>query len=321
AEQLRFETATRAIETLVARLEPHLSEPHYAVLVNNLGATTALEMSIMTEALRRSSIGAKLSHIIGPAPMMTALDMHGVSLSLLPVSPETLGLLGAETDALAWPGLHAFAPPRTVSMPEAQAPTAPPPSDHDQHAAILRETCAALLAAEADLNALDAKSGDGDTGSTVAGAARALSAQIDTLPLADLGQLFPAISRSLTQTMGGSSGVILAIFFSAAGEAMAGGASAAQALQAGLRRVEDVGGAQRGDRTMIDALSPALDALPKGLSAAAQAARNGADETARLERARAGRATYVNADLLRGHPDPGAEAVARVFERLAANLG
>ncbi|MEO1797340.1 MAG: dihydroxyacetone kinase subunit DhaK [Pseudomonadota bacterium] len=321
AEQLRFETATRAIDRLVARLEPHLSERHYAVLVNNLGATTALEMSIMTEALRRSSIGAKLRHIIGPAPMMTALDMHGVSLSLLPVSPETLGLLGAETDAPAWPGLHDFAAPRTVAMPETQAATAPPPSHHDQHAAILRETCAALLAAEADLNALDAKSGDGDTGSTVAGAARALSAQINALPLADLGQLFPAISRSLTQTMGGSSGVILAIFFSAAGEAMAGGASAAQALQAGLRRVEDVGGAQRGDRTMIDALSPALDALPKGLSAAAQAARNGADETARLERARAGRATYVNADLLRGHPDPGAEAVARVFERLAANLG
>ncbi|MEO0665417.1 MAG: dihydroxyacetone kinase subunit DhaK [Pseudomonadota bacterium] len=321
AEQLPFETATRAIDMLVARLEPHLTEPRYAVLVNNLGATTALEISIMTEALRRSSIGGKLSHIIGPAPMMTALDMHGVSLSLLPLSPETLALLGAETEAPAWPGLHTFDAPQAVAMPETHADMTPPPLHHDEHAAILRETCAALLASEADLNALDAKSGDGDTGSTVAGAARALSGQIDTLPLADLGQLFPAISRSLTQTMGGSSGVILAIFFSAAGEAMAGGASAAMALKAGLRRVEEVGGAQRGDRTMIDALSPALDVLPEGLSAAAKAARNGADETARLERARAGRASYVNADLLRGHPDPGAEAVARVFERLAANIG
>ena len=70
---------------------------------------------------------------------------------------------------------------------------------------------------------------------------------------------------------------------------------------------------------MIDALLPALDALDQGLAAAATAARKGADATAEITRAGAGRAAYVGADELAGHNDPGAEAVARLFERLAAS--
>ena len=84
-------------------------------------------------------------------------------------------------------------------------------------AAFLERCCNALIAAEADLNALDAKSGDGDTGSTLASAARALVEARDRLPLADATQLYRAIGLELSQTMGGSSGVLLAIFFAAAG--------------------------------------------------------------------------------------------------------
>ena len=57
------------------------------------------------------------------------------------------------------------------------------------------------------------------------------------------------------------------------------GASVHHALVDGLKRVSDVGGAEVGDRTMIDALSPALSALPNGIDAAAKAARDGADGT------------------------------------------
>ena len=63
--------------------------------------------------------------------------------------------------------------------------------------------------------------------------------------------------------------------------------------------------------------SPALDALSGGLSAAADAARDGADATAMIDRARAGRASYISSENLVGHNDPGAEAVARLFEQLA----
>ena len=117
--------------------------------------------------------------------------------------------------------------------------------------------------------------------------------------------------------MGGSSGVLLAIFFAAAGEAFAAGAGDIAALQAGLERIQQVGGAAPGHRTMIDALHPALAALPNGITAAAEAARAGAEHTANITRAKAGRAAYVSADNLAGQVDPGAEAVARVFEKLA----
>jgi dihydroxyacetone kinase len=140
------------------------------------------------------------------------------------------------------------------------------------------------------------------------------------MPLADLTQLFPAIGNELSQTMGGSSGVILAIYFNAAGDACANGATVERALFEGMQRVSDVGGAQVGDRTMIDALSPALSALGRGLDAAAKAAREGADSTASIHRAKAGRAAYVPSENLKGNNDPGAEAVALVFEGLAKTL-
>ena len=154
--------------------------------------------------------------------------------------------------------------------------------------------------------------------STLATAARALKGSMDRMPLADLTQLFRAVGNELSQTMGGSSGVILAIFFGATGDACANGKPTAEALRAGLDRICEGGGAQQGDRTMIDALQPALEALPRGIAAAAAAARTGADGTAAMTRAKACRASYVPEENLIGHNDPGAEAVARLFEGLAA---
>jgi dihydroxyacetone kinase len=68
---------------------------------------------------------------------------------------------------------------------------------------------------------------------------------------------------------------------------------------------------------MIDALDPALQTMSDGLEQAAKAARAGADATAKMGRAKAGRASYVPEENLIGHNDPGAEAVARLFEGLA----
>jgi dihydroxyacetone kinase len=83
--------------------------------------------------------------------------------------------------------------------------------------------------------------------------------------------------------------------------------------------MEHHGGAREGDRTMIDALRPAIRALAQGedLASAAAAARSGADMTAAMPSARAGRSSYVGSTDLTGIVDPGAEAVARVFEALA----
>ncbi|MFN4155184.1 MAG: dihydroxyacetone kinase subunit DhaK [Paracoccaceae bacterium] len=316
-EQVAFTGAKAAMAMVANRLLPHMGSSDHVALLNNLGGTTPLEMSVLAEELGRSALAARIKWIIGPAALMTSLDMHGFSVSLLPMTPDQERALAAPVAPPAWPGMHRFGPVGLRPLPDGLTPIRPEPSAHPARATLIARCCTALIAAEADLNALDAKSGDGDTGSTLAGAARALAGALDRMPLADTTQLFRAIGTELSQTMGGSSGVLLAIFFTAAGDAASGGRNWIGALRAGLDRVQDLGGANPGDRTMIDALAPALAALPEGVAAAASAARQGADGTSRMTRAKAGRSSYLSADKLAGHNDPGAEAVARLLEHLS----
>jgi dihydroxyacetone kinase len=249
--------------------------------------------------------------------MMTSLDMRGFSISVLPETVADIAALAASVRVSAWPGINPVSAPIVLPMPQGIAPEVAPASDNARARKLLATVCATLLASTADLNALDAKSGDGDTGSTLAGAANALIEGMDKLPLNDTSALLRAIGQTLSQTMGGSSGVLLAIFLAAAGDAAANGASLFDALRAGLARMQQIGGARVGDRTMVDALSPALDTLELGIAAASKKAREGADLTATMLRARSGRASYVSAGQLSGHVDPGAEAVARIFGALA----
>lgn len=316
-EQVDFSTARAAMEMVVDRLAPKMAAGPHVALLNNLGGATPLEMSVLCEELARSRIGAQIRWMVGPAPLMTSLDMQGFSVSLLPVADGDEDLLRAPVAPWAWPGCLPMGAVATLPLPDGLTPTRPAPSQNDAVRALVNSCCEILIVEEAGLNALDAKSGDGDTGSTLATAARALVAALDDLPFADPTQLYRAIGTELSQTMGGSSGVLLAIFFAAVGDASDAGADTVDALKAGLDRIQQVGGAKPGDRTMIDALHPALTALPEGLGAAAKAARAGADVTATITRAKAGRASYVSADQLQGHNDPGAEAVARLLERLA----
>lgn len=85
-----------------------------------------------------------------------------------------------------------------------------------------------------------------------------------------------------------------------------------------MARVQGYGGAAAGDRTLLDALIPAVEALKTGdLRAASAAARAGADATARMERAGAGRSSYLATADLAGVQDPGAAGVAEAFAALA----
>jgi ATP-dependent dihydroxyacetone kinase len=319
-EQVAFEGAKKAMDQVLEKLSSRLQEGSYVAILNNLGSTTPLEMSVLAHELVSSKWATNISHIIGPAAMMTSLDMHGFSVSVLPLTEANMAHLELPVPLAAWPGMNKIAPARLQPLPDGLSPIKPIPSGHAKTRALLDQCCDLLIAAESDLNALDAKSGDGDTGSTLAGAARAMKGSFDRLPLADPTQLFRAIGDELSQTMGGSSGVILAIFFGAAGDACASGKPIPKALLAGLDRISQVGGAVKGDRTMIDALEPALQSLPDGILSAATQARKGTTQTASMGRAKAGRASYVPEENLIGHNDPGAEAVARLFEGLAKSI-
>lgn len=97
-----------------------------------------------------------------------------------------------------------------------------------------------------------------------------------SLPLDNLATLFALIGERLTVVMGGSSGVLMSIFFTAAGQKLEQGANVVEALNTGLAQMKFYGGADEGDRTMIDALQPALTSLltqPKNLQAAFDAAQ------------------------------------------------
>ena len=316
-EQIEFNSAKSAMTAMVTKLSANIEKKPHVALVNNLGGTSVIEMSVLLHELINSDIGDKISHVIGPAAMMTSLDMQGFSISLYPADSQEIELLVAFTPLSAWPGISTIQPIITLALSDGLTAITPLPSEHTATRDLLNDCCNVFISAENDLNALDAKSGDGDTGSTLASAARSLIDALDRLPLVNHNQLFRAIGQELSQTMGGSSGVLLAIFFAATGDDASSGLPIREALKAGLIRMQEIGGAQLGDRTMIDALAPALDALEKGHAEAAIAARTGADHTATIVNAKAGRASYINAKQLEGHNDPGAEAVARLFEHLA----
>ncbi len=319
-ELIDFVGAKQAASLLVAKLFAGVGKAKsYALLLNNLGATTPLEMNLIANEILSRAEGKKIRLVVGPSLLMTSLDMHGISASLLPLNPLFEKALAAEVAPIAWPGAYQHAKPKLQKLPKEIKVRKPRPSANASLRAIVERACDLLIAKEADLNALDAKVGDGDTGSTIATAARNLKSGLNAMPLANTGDFLAALSGTLSTTMGGSSGVLLAILFAAAGTAAAQGMAWSSVLQAGLARMMEYGGAKPGDRTMIDALEPALAALVSGKSfaAAATAARRGADATAKMTRAKAGRSTYVSATNLKGIIDPGAEAVACLFEGLA----
>ncbi|WP_428681258.1 dihydroxyacetone kinase subunit DhaK [Reyranella sp.] len=308
------QTALVLVDRLFAAAKPARS---YALLVNNLGSTTALEMNLLTNEVLASRRGAKVKLVLGPATLVSSLDMHGFSLSLLPLTPKFEKALLSPASPLVWPGVRAHVKPKLVKLPREMKSKPARASGNRALSALVSRACDILVAAEGRLNVLDAKVGDGDTGTTVATAARHLQAALPLMPLARLDRFFAATSEALSRSMGGSSGVLLAIFFSAASQSASGGASWQNSLSAGLAKMMAYGGAKPGDRTMIDAIAPALAALSSGLDDAAKAARAGADATARMQSARAGRSSYISSLHLEGVPDPGAEAIALLLEGLA----
>ncbi len=312
-DRIDMAAAKELVARVAERLDDGGSEP-LAALMNNLGAVPPMEMALLARELLETRLGDRIELFVGPAALMTSLDMNGFSISVLPLDEARREALVSRVAPSAWPAARVIREVETRPLAAALAAREDEPSDDPLARRTLEAVCGALVAAEADLDALDAKIGDGDAGATLAGAARAIQGDLDALPLADGARLFAALSDRLTARVGGSSGVLLAILTAAAGEAFDGDWLAA--LSAGVDRMKQYGGAELGDRTMLDALVPALEARGRGAAAAAEAARAGADATAKMKSARAGRAAYVGADALAGVVDPGAEAVARVFAAL-----
>lgn len=323
ASTIATHNSAEIMQIMVEKLTAALPETgRLAVMLNNLGGVSVAEMAILTRELANTPLHARVDWLIGPASLVTALDMKGFSLTTIVLEESIEKALLSDVETASW---QKPVQPRAVNiMPSAlaSARVAFTPSANPQVGDFVAQVTSTLSGLETHLNALDAKVGDGDTGSTFAAGAREIAAllQRQQLPLNDLPTLFALIGERLTVVMGGSSGVLMSIFFTAAGQKLEQGASMAEALNAGLGQMKFYGGADEGDRTMIDALQPALAALlaePDNLQAAFVAAQAGADRTCQSSKAGAGRASYLNSESLLGNMDPGAHAVAMVFKALA----
>ncbi len=322
-ERITLQPVADIVATMVARLSPALREgASHALLINNLGAVPPLEMTVIAKAVLSSSLAARIQLIIGPAPMMTALNMNGFSLSLIRLDAAREAALTAAVEPHAWMPAVERHEIRIIAAPRTSAGLngAAVAGENTRNRRLITALCEHLISQESELNRLDSRVGDGDTGSTVASGARSVLARLDMLPLDRPAATLACLGDILGTSMGGSSGVLLSIFFTAAAKAMADKADISAALLAGLDRMTFYGGAGVGDRTMVDALSPALQALESGdITAAARAAAAGAESTKTMLKARAGRASYVGERDLAGVADPGAVAVAGAFG-VAASL-
>lgn len=315
---LPFERAERLIEALLERL-PRPTQP-CALMINNLGGVPPLEMALITKLLLDSPLAEQIELLIGPAALMTAYDMKGFSLSLLPLQPLWREALLAPTGVQAWPPARQPQPLSLRTLPPGLQPLRWPSSSEPTRALRLQTVAQALIEGEADLNLLDARVGDGDTGTTLARASARLLEELEQLPLQESDRLLQALAQLCGRTMGGSSGVLLSLLLQRAAQAWPESqGSMARALLQALEKLPEDGGASPGQRTAVDALGPALRALVEhgDWQEAAKAARLAAQETATMATAQAGRAAAVSSRNLLGVVDPGAEAVARVFEKLA----
>jgi phosphoenolpyruvate---glycerone phosphotransferase subunit DhaL len=193
---------------------------------------------------------------------------------------------------------------------------------------------AASVAEQRDaLTALDAAIGDADHGANMHRGMTAVVDALDTAPPADPAALLKQTGMVLIRSVGGASGPLYGTLFlrmatATGGEATVGPETFAKALRAGAEGVVGRGKAELGDKTMIDALAPALDALdaalgrgealPAALRAASAAADAGRDATTPMT-ARKGRASYLG-ERSAGHQDPGATSTALLVAAAATAL-
>lgn len=171
------------------------------------------------------------------------------------------------------------------------------------------------------LTELDSAIGDADHGSNLQRGFTAVTAVLEKDAPATPGAVLTLAGRQLISTVGGASGPLYGTLLRRTGKALGDDDEVtrdqlARAFAAGVAAVGQLGGAQAGDKTMLDALLPAAEALATSFDGAANAARAGAEATVPLQ-ARKGRASYLGERSV-GHQDPGATSSALLVEALAA---
>jgi phosphoenolpyruvate---glycerone phosphotransferase subunit DhaL len=199
---------------------------------------------------------------------------------------------------------------------------------HPEQTRLLLISALQSVAARADfLNELDRSLGDGDHGTTVARGVKAAVRELEVAQPLNVNEVFVVAGKAMMKSMGGASGVLYGVFFRAAQDAPVARQldclTLKELLNAGLGNLQLKTKAQVGDKTMLDAAVPALQALNEGetnslseaLNRAASAAEKGAQGTVGLL-PKFGRAKTLGERAVAAQ-DPGATSMALLFRGLA----
>ncbi len=181
----------------------------------------------------------------------------------------------------------------------------------------------------AELVALDTAIGDGDHGTNMDRGMRKALEKLESQEQPDAGAVLKTVAMALVSSVGGAAGPLYGTLFLQMGTALAGSdeidlETYAAAWRKGIGGVQARGKAELGDKTMLDALVPGIEALERasdldtGLREAANAAESGMRETIPLL-ARKGRASYLG-DRSQGHQDPGATSTYYLYQTAAEAL-
>jgi dihydroxyacetone kinase len=333
-------------------LEPLLAErpagaTRAVVLVNGLGTVKYEELFLLFGYVADELESAGVE-IVEPecGELVTSLDMAGVSVTLMWLDDELEALWSAPAAAPAFrkgtPREVAAArvdPVASVAV-DASAPAAEPdaPIASQRRVPAVRAAVRAARDVVADnvaqLGALDAVAGDGDHG---VGMLRGLSAAVDAADgasdLAGVRGVLRRAGQAWSDVAGGTSGALWGGALERLGDGLDSGeqltaADVVAAVAAAADRIVEIGGAEPGDKTMVDAIVPFVEslrgaceggaAIGAALTSAAEAARLAAEQTADL-RPRRGRARPL-AERSVGHPDPGATSFALIVAAVARDL-
>jgi dihydroxyacetone kinase len=326
-DRVDAETADSVVARLLAAVGDALSLQDGAevvCLVNGLGGTTPLELSLVFGSVVRQLADRGVTvrrALVGS--FVTSVNMAGVSLTLTSVgegTDELVELLDAPTAAPGWPRVLGGDGAPVTYRPASMSVDDDLPETGEQNR-WLSDFVGRVQGATDDLTELDRLAGDGDFGQNMDAAFGGLS-----LPLRGTdAEVLETLAHRLLIRAGGTSGAVLGTLFREMGTAMGQTDSPVAGLAAGLasarRAITDLGGAEQGDNTLVDALVPAAEAaaglddtetdFAAALEACHAAAAEGAESTRGLV-AKKGRASYVGA-ASRGVVDPGAILVSWIF--------
>lgn len=224
--------------------------------------------------------------------------------------------------SLSLPPAHAHAHATSLRTPDDQE--TPPVLDTDFFRRWMTLTTASVEREADRLTDLDSAIGDADHGSNLRRGFVSVTAALEEEAPGTPGAVLILAGRQLVSTVGGASGPLYGTLLRRTGKELGdapevAAARFAEALRAGVDAVAKLGGAVAGDKTMLDALLPAVDALTESFAAARTAAEEGARATVPL-RARKGRASYLGERSI-GHQDPGATSSALLLAALAEAAG